>query len=174
MFPWKFNLEYDGTFTKLFMHVSSRNMFPTTRNLKIRVHVYRPSPLLWRLINFRLFCSDDCRSWPREEKFWSDDCRSWPHEEKINNHGCWGKHAHIPDNDYWGICLFHVVWTIFFGAIILMCYTRNIFLFFSSTEHCAWAIISPKEFKSWVTCISFALLYGKTELSAVKYFAICS
>jgi hypothetical protein len=24
------------------MHVSSRNMFPTTRNLQIRVHVYRP------------------------------------------------------------------------------------------------------------------------------------
>ena len=37
--------------------------------------------------------------------FWSDDCRSWPRQEKINNHGCWGKHAHIPDNDYWGICL---------------------------------------------------------------------
>ena len=40
--PSKFNLEYGGTFTKLFMHVSSRNMFPTTRNLQIRVHVYRP------------------------------------------------------------------------------------------------------------------------------------
>ena len=34
-FPWKFNLEYGGTFTKLFMHVS-------IRNLQIRVHVYRP------------------------------------------------------------------------------------------------------------------------------------
>jgi hypothetical protein len=33
-------LEYGGTFTKLFMHVSSRNMFPTTRNQQIRVHVY--------------------------------------------------------------------------------------------------------------------------------------
>ena len=42
IFPWKFNLEYGGTFTKLFMHVSSRNMFPTTRNLQICVHVYRP------------------------------------------------------------------------------------------------------------------------------------
>jgi hypothetical protein len=42
IFPWKFNLEYDGTFTKLFMHVSSWNMFPTTRNLQIHVHVYRP------------------------------------------------------------------------------------------------------------------------------------
>ena len=58
------------------------------------------SPLLWKLINFRLFCSDDCRSKPREEKFWSDDYRSCPREEKINNHGCYGKHAHIPDNDY--------------------------------------------------------------------------
>jgi hypothetical protein len=42
MFPWKSNLEYGDTFTKLFMHVSSRNMFPTIRNLQIRVHVYRP------------------------------------------------------------------------------------------------------------------------------------
>jgi hypothetical protein len=42
MFPWRLNLEYGGTFTKLFMHVSSRNMFPTTRNLQIRVHVYCP------------------------------------------------------------------------------------------------------------------------------------
>ena len=105
------------------MHVSSRNMFPTTRNLQIRLHVYRPR------LNFRLFCSDDCRSWPCEVKFWSDDCRSWPPEEKINNHGCWGKHAHIPDNDYWGICLFHVMWTNFFPPIILMWYTRNIYIF---------------------------------------------
>jgi hypothetical protein len=79
--------------------------------------------------------------------FCSDDCRSWPREEKINNHGCWGKHTHIHDNDYWGICLFHVVWTNFFCVIILMWYTRNIYFFFSSTENCAWAIISPKEFK---------------------------
>ena len=27
--PWKFNLEYGGTFTNLFMHVSSQNMFST-------------------------------------------------------------------------------------------------------------------------------------------------
>ena len=43
--------------------------------------------------------------------------------------GCWGKHAHIPNNDYWGICLFHVVWTIFLCAIILMWYTRNIYIY---------------------------------------------
>jgi hypothetical protein len=52
-------------------------------------------------------------------------------------------------------------------------YTR-IYIFFLSTEHCARAIISPKEFQSCVRCISFALLYWKTELSAVKYFAIYS
>ena len=97
--------------------------------LQICVHVYLPRPLLWRLINFWLFCSDDCQSWPHEEKFCSDDCRSWPCEEKINNHGCWGKHTHIPDNDYWGICVSCRV-NQFFCAIILMWYTRNIFLFF--------------------------------------------
>ena len=122
--PWKFNLEYGGTFTKLCMHVSSWSMFPTIRNLQIRVHVYRPRHCCG---DFRLFCSDDCRSWPREEK--------------INNHGCWGKHAHIPDTEYWGICLFHVVWTNFFLQLFL-CGTHGIY-FFSSTEHCAWAIISP-------------------------------
>ena len=122
--PWKFNLEYGGTFTKQCMHVSSWNMFPTIRNLQIRVHVYRPRHCCG---DFRLFCSDDCRSWPREEK--------------INNHGCWGKHAHIPDTDYWGICLFHVVWTIFFvGAIILMWYTRNVFLLASVIFFINWIV----------------------------------
>jgi hypothetical protein len=97
--------------------------------------------LLWRLINIWLFCSNDCRSWAREEKFGSDDCRSWPREEKINNHGCWGKHAHIPDNDYWGICLFHVGWTNFFCNYSYV--VHGIYIYFSSsTEHCAWAIFN--------------------------------
>jgi hypothetical protein len=138
------------------------------------VHVYIPRHCCGDWLTFGCFVPM-IADHDREEKFWSDDCRSWPREEKINTHGCWGKHAHIPDNDYGGICLIHVVWTNFFFAIILMWYTRNLYIFFfSSTEHCAWAIISPKEFKSWVTRISFALLYAKTELSAVKYFAICS
>jgi hypothetical protein len=68
-------LEYGGTFTKLFMHVSSRNMFPTIRNLQIRVHVYHPRHCCGDMINFRLFCSDDWQSWPRDEK--------------INNHHSW-------------------------------------------------------------------------------------
>ena len=42
MFSLKIHLEYGGTFTKLFMYASSRNMFLATRNLQIRVHVFRP------------------------------------------------------------------------------------------------------------------------------------
>jgi hypothetical protein len=57
IFPWKFNLEYGGTFTKLFMHVSSRNMFATTRNLQICVHVYRPRHYA-RDTRFELFRED--------------------------------------------------------------------------------------------------------------------
>jgi hypothetical protein len=74
--------------------------------------------VIWKanIVEFLDFCSDDCRSWPREEK--------------INNHGCCGKHAHIPDNDYWGICLFHVVWTNFFWAIILHVVHTEYIIFF--------------------------------------------
>ena len=93
---WKFNLEYGGTFIKLFMHVSSWNMFSTIRNLQIHVHVYYPRHCCGDWLTFGCVVP------------------MWPRDEKINNHGCWGRHAHIPDNDYWGICLFHVVWTIFF------------------------------------------------------------
>ena len=122
------------------------------------------SPLLWRLINFRLFCTDDCRSWPRDDN--------------IKYHRCWGKHAHIPDNDYWRICLFHVVWTIFLLVQLFLCGTHGIYFYlhptlFSSIKQCAWAIISPKEFKPWVTRISFALLYGKQNylLLNILWFA---
>jgi hypothetical protein len=65
---------------------------------------------LWRLINFRLFYSDDCRSWPREETFWFDDCRSRPREEKINNHECWGKHAPFSKLNYQGKIFFTQNW----------------------------------------------------------------
>ena len=48
----------------------------------------------------------------------------------------------------------------FFCVQLFLCGTHRIYIYiFSSTEHCAWAKISPKEFKSWVTRISFALLY---------------
>jgi hypothetical protein len=74
---------------------------------------------LWKLINFRWLCSDDCLSWPHE---------------KINHHGCWGTHAHIPDNDYWGICLFHAVWTIFFFLQLFLCGTHGIYFYFNLPE----------------------------------------
>jgi hypothetical protein len=136
IFPWKINLEYGGTFTKLFMHISSQNMFPTTRNLQIRVHVYRPRHCCGVWLTFGCFvpmiADHDLvlvRWLPIMTSFWFDDCRSWPREEKINNHGCRGKHAHIPYNDYWGICLFHVMWNNFL-AINLMWYTQNIYIYF--------------------------------------------
>ena len=40
-----------------------------------------------------------------------------------------GKHAHIPDNDYWGICLFQVVWTNLFSQLFL-CGTHGIYFYF--------------------------------------------
>ena len=59
---------------------------------------------------------------------WRKDKQSW-------------MHAHLSDNDYWGICLFHVMWTIFFlGAIILMWYTRNIFLLASDIFFINWTV----------------------------------
>ena len=103
-------------------HVSSRNMFPTIRNLQIRVHVYRPRHCCGDWLTFGFFCSDDCRSWPRDEK--------------INNYGCWGKHAHIPDNDYWGICLlFQVVWTTFVLVQLFLCGTHGIYFNINWTVH---------------------------------------
>jgi len=104
---------------------------------------------LLRLINFRLFCSDDCLPWSLEEK--------------INNHGCWGKHAHIPDNYYWGICLFHVVWTNLFLQLFL-CGTHRIYVYFNLPERVQ--ILGHAH----IICITV----WKTKLSAVKYFAICS
>jgi hypothetical protein len=38
-------------------------------------------------------------------------------------------HIRIPINDYWGICLFHVVWTNFFLQLFL-CGTHRIYIFF--------------------------------------------
>jgi hypothetical protein len=56
--------------------------------------------------------------------FCSDDCRSWPREEKINNHGCWQL---LSRN------LFHVVWTNFFCNYSYVVHTEYIYFFFSST-----------------------------------------
>ena len=51
---------------------------------------------------------------------------------------------------------------IFFCNYSYAVHTEYIYIYlFSSTEHCAWAIISPKEFKSCVTRISFAVLENR-------------
>jgi hypothetical protein len=168
------------------MHVSSRNMFPTTRNLQIRVHVYRPrhycggwllSVVLFRwlpIITLTLkirskadFKSKSQNIWQQIILFSSTVMQMICAWHNIWNHGCWGKHAYIPDNDYRGICLFHVVWTIFFCNYSYVVHTEYIF---TSTEQCTWAIISSKEFKSWVTRISFALLYDITLKAYCLWF----
>ena len=116
IFPWKFNLEYGSTFTKPFMHVSSRNMFPTTRNLQIHVHVYRPRHRCGDWLTFGCFVpmiSDHDLVKKRYKQSWM-----------------LRKHAHIRNNDYWGICPFHVVWTIFFLVQLFLCGTHGIYIFF--------------------------------------------
>jgi hypothetical protein len=79
-------------------------------------------------------------------------------------------HTFIPDNDIEESVLLHVWWTFCFLCVcvqLFLCGTHGIYfllasdILFSSTEQCAWAIISPKEFKTWVTCVSFALFTGK-------------
>jgi hypothetical protein len=74
----------------------------------------------------------------------SGDCRSWPRDEKINNHGCWGKHAHVHDNNYSGTCLFHVVWTIFFLVQLFLCGTHGIYFYMHPTFF----------FINWTVCMS--------------------
>jgi hypothetical protein len=55
------------------------------------------------------------------------------------------KHTHIPDNDYWGICLFHVVWTNFFCNYSYVVHMEYIYIYiFPSTEQCAWADNLPE------------------------------
>jgi hypothetical protein len=130
IFPWKFNLEYGGTITKLFVHVSSRNMFPNNYKSANPCACLLSSPLLWRLINFRLFVPwlPIMTSW---RKVWFDDSRSWPREEKINNHGCRGEYAHIHES----VCFISCE-PIFLQLFFNIWYTQNIsLLFFSSTEH---------------------------------------
>jgi hypothetical protein len=128
-----------------------RKMFFTQNWCNITLKLY-----LTKLKGFQMFTYDS------EETFCSDDCRSWPREEKI----CWGMHAHIPDNVYWGICLFHVVWTNFFFCNSYVVHTEYNFLF-SSTEHCAWAIISPKEVCVLTSASMIVYLFFTRSWSAI-------
>jgi hypothetical protein len=88
-----------------------------------------------------------------------------------NEENCWSrkqtrKRRRI--SGFWGSIFFGIknvrvgrsIGNTFFWPYVV--HTEYIFIFFIkfTTEHCALPIISPKEFKSWVTYISFALLYG--------------
>jgi hypothetical protein len=58
-----------------------------------------------------------------------------------------------------------------FLQLILFC-THGIYIYilFSSTEHCACAIISPKEFTSWVPRISFAITLRENRIICCQIF----
>jgi hypothetical protein len=87
IFPWKFNLEYSGTFTKLFMHISSRNMFPTTRNLQIRVHVYRSRHYSHCQECVHAYLSiHDCLSFLHKVMISNHRTKTFLHEVMIGNH----------------------------------------------------------------------------------------
>ena len=162
IFPWKFNLENGGIFTKLFMHVSSRNMFPTTRNLQIHVHVYGPRHCCGDWINFRLFCSDDCRSWSREEK------------SHLNNHGCFVNtpHTFLTMIIEESVC-FMSCESICFGNFS---YVVHIFLFFFINWTLRMSDTSnlPERVQILGHAHILCITVRKTEISAVKYFTICS
>ena len=99
------------------------------------VCMFIASPLLWRMINFRLFCSDDCRSWPRDEKIKIMDA-------EVSTHTFL---AMIIEES---VC-FMSCEPFFILVQLFLCGTRGIYFylhptFFSSTEQCTWAIISPE------------------------------
>jgi hypothetical protein len=102
--------------------------------------------------------------------FCSNDCRLWPREEKLNNHGCFvSTHTFLTMIIEESVC-FMSYEPNFFCNYSYVVHTEYIYIFFSSTEQCAWAIISPKEFKSCVTCISFALLYRENRIICCQIF----
>jgi hypothetical protein len=87
-------------------------MFPTTRNRQIRVHVYRPRHCCG---DFRLFFSDDCRSWPREEE--------------LNNHGRFvSTHTFLTMINEESVCLFSCRVNQFVLQLFL-CGTHGIYIY---------------------------------------------
>jgi hypothetical protein len=62
--------------------------------------------------------------------FCSDDCRSWPREEKINNHGCWRKHPHILTMIIEESVCFMSCEPIFFCNYCYVVHTEYIYFFF--------------------------------------------
>jgi hypothetical protein len=94
----KLNLEYGGTFTKLFMHASSRNMFPTIKNLLKKMS--NASKNIFRVYHIRIiapkqkwftrhetdrFLNNHCQECVRAYLS-IHDCLSFLHEVMIGNH----------------------------------------------------------------------------------------
>ena len=76
-------------------------------------------------------------SWRKALVWWLSIMTSWRRDKQ----SCWCKHAHIPDNDYWDTLCFMSCEPIFV-LLLFLCGAHGIYIyFFSSTEHCAWAII---------------------------------
>jgi hypothetical protein len=135
------------------MHASSWNMFPTIRNLKILVHVYHPRHCYGDWLTFGCFVPMIADHDLVTAEVSTHTFPTMIIEESVCFMSC----------------------EPFFLVQLFLCGTHGIYFYLHpTTEQCAREIISLKEFKSWVMRISFALLYRKTELSAVKYFAICS
>jgi hypothetical protein len=129
------------------MHVSNRNIFPTTINLQIRVHVYRPRLCVVETdqLSVALF------RWLPIMTSWKDK-PSWMLRYARTHSWQW-----LLRNLSVSCRVNHFL----FFAIILMWYTRNIFLF-----------QSPRKSSNLGSRAYY--LSGRTELSAVKYCAICS
>ena len=122
------------------MHVSSRNMFPTIRNLQIRVHVYCPrlSVVLFRWLPIMTLWRKDKQSWMLRQA----RTHSWQWLMRNLSVSCRVNHF-------------------FVCAIFLMWYTLNIFLLASDIFFINWTVRMsdnlPKRVKSWVTRISFTV-----------------
>ena len=82
IFPWKFIW---NTVVPLLSYWCMFQVEICSQQLEIckSCACFSSSPLLWKLINFRLFCSDDCRSLPCEQKSFGPMIAD---QEKIN--GC--------------------------------------------------------------------------------------
>ena len=68
------------------------------------------------------------------------------------------------------VCFISCEPILFLQLFLCGTYGIYIYIFFSSTEHFAWAIISPKEFKYCVTRISFALTVLENRIICCQIF----
>jgi hypothetical protein len=122
------------------MHVSSRNMFPTTRNLQICVHVYRPHHYCGDWLTFGCFVpmiADHnlvkksfgpmiyCITRHETDRFLNNHCQECVHAY-LSIHDCLSFLHEVMIGNHRTKTFLHEVMI----AIILMWYTQNIYIFF--------------------------------------------